>query len=77
MTFSKFHSSLTRFLNGKGAIQHVINNLGDETRGGKDLNYVCNFNTNGITNSVEPPAPHAPTRRAPATSEPDIDSEDA
>lgn len=73
----KFHSSLTRFLNGKGAIQHVINNLGDETRGGKDLNYVCNFNTNGITNSVEPPAPHAPTRRAPATSEPDIDSDDA
>lgn len=64
----KFHSSMTRFLNGKGAIQHVINNLGDETHRGKELNYVCDFNTKGVTHSVEPPASHAPTRRAPAAS---------
>jgi len=37
----KFHSSLSRFLNGFGSIQHVVNSLGGSSRAGAELNYVC------------------------------------
>lgn len=41
-----FTNSLTVFLNGRGQINHVINDIGDQVRAGKMLSYNCQFGEN-------------------------------
>jgi len=37
-------NSFTRFLNGNGSIQHVINDQGDEVNSSSMSSYYCNWN---------------------------------
>ena len=39
-----FTNSLTVFLNGKGAINHVVNDQGNQVRAGQQLSYNCQYN---------------------------------
>jgi hypothetical protein len=49
-----FTNSLTVFLNGRGAINHVINDQGNQVRAGQGQSYTCQY---GATDEQEPKDP--------------------
>lgn len=44
----QFTNSFSRFLSGQGSIKHVINGQGATTSSRSNLNYVCNYGSQGL-----------------------------
>ncbi len=53
LTQVNFVDSVTVFLNGEGAIDHVIDSEGDAVRGNGQTAYVCNYNANTVAQATE------------------------